>query len=175
MIELKDDDPDAVEVLLHWLYHGDYNSIISGHLANREPTWRFHLSIALAADKYLCPGLEKAAVFALSEHLRSTKSSTEEAAHMLEVVHEMDVTPSVAAMAEQVRKRMLTDLLKNPRFRALLDRNSELRWKIMEGLASFEAAVPKSATLSCDYCGDRFAWYPPEKFEDLCMGCREYR
>lgn len=173
VIELKDDDPDALEILLHWLYHQDYESIIVRNLANKVPIWRLHLNVALAADKYLCRNLEKAAIFALSEHLSSTTSSTEEAAQMLEIVHEMDLTDSIAAMTEQVQKRLLPDLLKEPQFRALLDRDHELRWKIIDGLASFQAALPNFIDLACIDCDDTFSWKKSAEIADMCDICRD--
>ena len=46
VVELKDDDPDAVEAVIRQLYFGSYSTG-----SNRTLDWRFHAEIAIAAKK----------------------------------------------------------------------------------------------------------------------------
>ncbi|KAK6422010.1 hypothetical protein LTR95_016732 [Oleoguttula sp. CCFEE 5521] len=54
-VELKDDDPDALEALLSHIYLRDYD------MGSTQP-WRFYLALAIVAQKHLLPDLADIAV-----------------------------------------------------------------------------------------------------------------
>ena len=61
IIELKEDDPDALYTVLRYVYGFDYEQ----EYAKDEQDVEFHLKVCIAARKYLLPELETQAFKAL--------------------------------------------------------------------------------------------------------------
>ena len=73
VIELKDDDPEAVEAIIRQIYFGDYNSG-----GTRTLDWSFHAAVAMTARK-VCVCGSCSLLILLTDirltvpHLKSTK------------------------------------------------------------------------------------------------------
>lgn len=179
MIELKEDDAAAMEMLLQWLYNKKYASISSANSTSAGPScWRLHLHVALAADKYLLPTLEIAALDKLQDTIGDGNFPAAEAAQMLGAIHTMNVTAPVAEMADRMRKRNIFTLLDEPVFRALLDDESELRWEIIDGLVSSarfrsQRSPPTEVRVQClnSGCEKIFNWKFNEELQTVCASC----
>lgn len=59
MIDLRDDDPDAIEVLLKYLYTYDIESCLEDLPEDRKSTDNFAILMFTAADKYMLPELKQ--------------------------------------------------------------------------------------------------------------------
>ncbi|KAI5358129.1 Putative BTB/POZ domain-containing protein [Septoria linicola] len=66
LIELRDDDPDAVPGLVNYLYTGSYSD--DNH--PRRLDWTYHNAVRVAANKYGIKTLETLALSALKERAR---------------------------------------------------------------------------------------------------------
>lgn len=177
IIDLKEDNADAMEVLLNWLYINDYSDIARWMVMTKEtPAWRLHLDVMLAADKYILPELEIEATAAICTSIEHVMFTAADAASMLEAIHGMDVTTSVADIAEKLQYRMLPSLLKESAFRALVDNSNEYRWKVLDSLATSagrHATMPADIRVECQAfgCRNRLVWKTSEAYPIRCSAC----
>ena len=64
VIELKDDDPKAVEAMLGFLYGHEYSDFARSARQPQNLLW-FNMDVFVTAQKYLLPGLQREAIYAL--------------------------------------------------------------------------------------------------------------
>lgn len=119
VIELKEDDPDAMEEVLRHHYGCKFP------VAATKP-WRLWFDLVTTADKYLEPELSNKA----ESQLRKVAGSCEDTDTVLDIFQSIksDMThrESLSKFADALRKKNMSKLQKNPRYRDLLFDNREL-------------------------------------------------
>jgi hypothetical protein len=143
-VELKDDDPEALTMVLRHIYE----LLVVPNLAN-VVQWRTWLNIRVVANKYLEPKLEKMA----DEKYREAALACTDANEIFDVLDtiwtEMSHDESLVAFAEEIRRHNLGKLLKNARFREHLDRGGkEALWAQLDQLV-FAADLRESRYALC--------------------------
>jgi hypothetical protein len=145
MIELKDDDPDALTSVLRYIY-----KLLVIPDSDSDVAWRTWLNIRVTADKYLEPQLSEEADKKYREAALSCISA-DDIFDVLETIwSEMSHDESLAALGEDIRRNNLGKLLKNARFREHLDRGGkEALWAQLDELA-FSADLRESRYTLCN-------------------------
>lgn len=161
MVELKEDDPDAVEYLLRYIYSGQSQT-------DEDDNWQLQLEVAKTAQKvciviraehgkhltsyqYLLLDLAAIAkgkfmkvasavirpedVFATITHIRQ---NTLESDHL-------DV-------AQQLETKHLVALLKLPSYRAVIDQDKSMIWNHLDQLLDFLSSQEKVYFVRCGDC-----------------------
>lgn len=129
MIELKEDDPEALDVVLRHLYK------LPPPVRYWRP-WRFWLDVYTTADKYLVADLRKEAFESLSVTVKAWKDIDQVVDIVGTLKYEMNHDKECVALGEAVRKDRLKKLLQNERYREQLDQDSELVWAHVDELIS---------------------------------------
>jgi hypothetical protein len=113
MVTLEDDDADAVEEVLRHIYGCSLPHA-------REKPWGFWFALVTAADKYLEPVLSVAASSRLMEAAEMQRTADAIFDIIQAIKANMAHHESLLDFAELLRKKYLTALLKNDRYRELL-------------------------------------------------------
>lgn len=71
VIELKEDDSDAVEAMIRYMYNFTYTNIVT--TLKRTGEVQLHLAVYAAAKKYLLPGLQNASLGAVRSSVKILK------------------------------------------------------------------------------------------------------
>ncbi|KAI6885093.1 hypothetical protein KC360_g1524 [Hortaea werneckii] len=129
-VELKDDEPMAVEAMLRWLYTFDYEM---ARPADYTPTHDFHLSVVVVADKYLLNGLRDEALRRLSDMLQTI--SAEQLVNFFRNFKWSDDYPQeVLDLADNIWRLRLHSLLDNEGFHSVLKGDIEFAMCVIEQL-----------------------------------------
>ncbi len=156
-VVLNEDDEDAFEAMLRWIYTFDYEDRISE--AKVEATLDFHLNVCIVADKYLLSDLMNEALSRIR-----TKLETVEESELIRVIgkvrenKESSIFPqSVHDIANEVTDARLHVLVQNPEFRELMKHDNELCMETMdkvldEKLRGFASVVEERSWFSCTGC-----------------------
>lgn len=127
-IELKDDNPTALEGLIRWLY------TLPVVVRNHEP-WAFWLAVRITADKYLASDLSKKA-FENFWYATLEIKTAEKIFEILETIErDMGHDAMLVEAAGRLRRRWLHSLLKLPAFRARLVDDTDLMLDLLEHLS----------------------------------------
>ena len=138
VIELKDDDPDALEAVLRYIYTSKY--VKRGY---KSDDWRFHLSVSEVADKYLVKTLAEQA-FDKFGLVVSNLTDIERVAEMVKVLPTINYrSTELLAIVQQLQDKHFVDLLKQPEYRAMLAADSTLMLSHIERLAIAHGMVKK--------------------------------
>lgn len=128
-IELKDDNPTALEALIRWLY------TLPVVVRNHEPC-AFWLSVRLTADKYLASDLSQKA-FDNFWHAVSDIGAAGEILKIIDTIErDMSHDELVMDAAARLRKRWLRPLLRFPAFRDQLREDTDLMLELLEHASS---------------------------------------
>lgn len=126
-ISLKDDEADAVEEVIRSIYGCTLG------VSNTRP-WKYWFDLVIIADKYLEPQPSKDA----ATNLRVSASIETDADVIVDVIsaikREMSHMDSLLEFADKLRKNNLAKLLRNERYRALLDGDKALMWSQFDEL-----------------------------------------
>jgi hypothetical protein len=130
VIQLKDDDPTALEHVIRHLYGFDIPQ-------NTQSEWRFWLNLHVTADKYLVPKLSEVAGLNFRSIARKTKS-IDDIIDILETIRiEMGHDIELVELAARLRKEHIGKLLSNDRYRAQLDSGGmDALWQQLDELNS---------------------------------------
>jgi hypothetical protein len=144
VIELKDDDPTALEHVLRYLY---------GLALPESDKWRFWTNIYVTADKYLIPRLSAVASSKICS-IAEACTSIDDIFDIMEVIR-TDLRPNatLAKLSATLREKHLRKLLGNQRFRAQLDsRGKDAIWKQIDELTSkvFWADLTEKSYFLCE-------------------------
>lgn len=144
-IELKDDDSDALTMVLRHIYDLPVVPDLSS-----DVEWRTWLNIRVAADKYLEPELSKVA----DKKYREAALTCTDADGIFDIIEtiwtEMSHDDSLVAFGEAVRKDNLGKLLKNARFHEHLDLGGkDALWAQLDELA-FSADLREKRYALCN-------------------------
>ena len=151
MIELPDDDPDAIEVLIKYLYTYDIDTCLKELPQERKATDELAISMFSAADKYMLPELKEHWYDVLEKSAKlmgwPTAISTfgtpsfrgEDVAEFLSLIYSCD-TPGI----EKIRKLAIdamytTSLHQGPKnmdeaMRAVFQKHRDLRMDFLTSL-----------------------------------------
>jgi hypothetical protein len=141
-VELKDDDPTALEHVLRYLY--GLGLPVSDH-------WKFWMNLHVTADKYLIPKLSAVA----SDKFCAVARTCNEADDVFDIIetcrNELNHNDVFIELADELREKHLITLLGNDRFRAQLDSGGkEALWQQLDELTAnggFKGKEEKSFTL----------------------------
>ena len=129
-IELKEDDPDAVEAMLRHLYGFKYSEIES--TLKKGCDINFHINVIVAAQKYLLPTLLFAAQEALVREISNVESLCKDTGIGKEVLKAVQLLmdsqvfyTGFAAMAERLKTKHMAALFKIKDFRTSLETDEE--------------------------------------------------
>lgn len=132
VVELKDDDEEAVEALLRWIYTFEYeerqrNPIPCSTAEDKDDLpLNFHLNVCIAADKYLLPALRDEALGRLHVLLEYA-SETRLATFLQDVFYTGATFPTaIVALCERIRNSRLRALMQTDQFRDMVRNDSEL-------------------------------------------------
>lgn len=124
-MELKDDDPDAVEAMLKWIYTFDYDTTSTSRRGPKE-----HIEVYMVADKYLLPALQASALLRLKAALQSI--GTVGLANALCMVHRGDYGSTITEVLNGKRDEQLSELIKCDIFRGLVAEKQDLLLEPMD-------------------------------------------
>ena len=169
-IELCEDDPDAIEVMLQYLYNKPYDKIIEDMKDNGKATGtKLQMGICMVGKKYLMPELEKNGLVGLRSYVAETEA-TEDAASIFSAYcflsDHKNHDPAFAEIMLELGKKHLPDLFAFPDFRKMLeeDENKEVLDVAIKGVKRvYEPPATVTVTRSvrrkmeCYSCGNE--WY----------------
>ncbi|EMC96343.1 hypothetical protein BAUCODRAFT_471869 [Baudoinia panamericana UAMH 10762] len=143
VIELHDDDEEAVEAMLRWLYTFDYEDRTSFAEVEGNATPDFHLAVCLVADKYLLTPLCDEALSQLCKVLEGLHHG--QLVKVIEKVYysETAYPVSVTACVDEVRNAFMYPLLQMEDFRGLLQTDGTTCLSVIDKLL---ADAAKAAT-----------------------------
>ncbi|KAM3423976.1 hypothetical protein BST61_g1369 [Cercospora zeina] len=123
-IELKDDDPDALEHVLRYMYSGK-------HGTDQDNNWKLQLQIANSAHKYLLNDLANAAM----KKFKRTASGTSSPKDVFETmvhIRKRTLLPDALEVAEHLETIHLHGLLKEPAYREHIEQDRGLVWNYLD-------------------------------------------
>lgn len=162
VIELKEDDPDALEEVLRKLYDCELP-------AAETKTWRFWLQLMVVADKYLEPELAVCTFFALQVVGKKAEDPDEILDMVQSIKEQVGREERYYLFAEGLRKRNLNKLLKNPRYRELVTQNKTLMLSLMDEVEAPRDLEERHYNL-CMRHKDRVFRFPETQL-DACPWC----
>lgn len=162
-IELKDDDPDALEAVLRCFYNGSYQE----YPGARPKDWAYHLEVSLTADKYLLPDLSEAA-FDTFEDILLDITDVEELHKVIQAVRCKDVTDRIKEVVKNEEKRNLLGLMKIPKYRETVESGKDGTWDLLCELAN-DTAGREEMNMKWCVCGYTQVYIKSvEHGSDLC-------
>lgn len=124
MIELKEDDPDAVEAVLKWIYTKNDNT-------GQDQNWRLQHEISQAASKYLLPILAGIASHKYKQHVNSV-SDPQEVFETIQHVRANVTEKPILELADAIETKYLLQLMKVQDFRQLISQDQSRMWKYLD-------------------------------------------
>ncbi|GIZ36720.1 hypothetical protein CKM354_000018700 [Cercospora kikuchii] len=112
VVELKEDDPDAVEAVLRYLYFGNY---VSGSEKNLND-WKFHVEVTTAASKYLVPKVVPVAVETCMRLLDKLTAAEDVYDAIVYIRTRCAHNETLLQKANALQTKHITKLLMEPRF-----------------------------------------------------------
>ena len=147
VIELEDDDSDAMDTVLRHIYK---SPIGPRHSSSGGNPWRFWLDVRITADKYLVPALSEQAFKYLFDFARSEKNLDEIADIVNTLQTEMSHDDKIFGLAAELRKKHLRNLLQNKRYREKIEDDKALMWEHVDQVlrtdGEIEVSVPRGQT-----------------------------
>lgn len=171
-IELKDDDPLAVTLVLRHIY-----KLPELEVSHPSSSWRLWLNVHLAADKYLEPELSTIAGQNFRRHALVCSDADEIFDLMEAIESEADHLELLVDLGAKLRENNMGKLLKNDRFRAQLDAGGkESLWQQLDELV-FAADLEERRFALCH--AHEHAIFLPRSGDDLqdsqgkCVMCTQ--
>lgn len=160
VIELRDDDPDAVEHILRYIYTGK-------HLTDQDREWKLQLQIANSAHKASSPPLWILAQLTLIQYLltdlanaalgkfktiASGKTDPPEVFGTMMHIPKHTLLPEALDVAKHLESTHRHSLLKVPAYRELVDEDNTLLWKYLDQFNDALAAQTEVTLRVCRKC-----------------------
>lgn len=138
-IELKDDeDPDAVEAMLAYIYSFEY----SERFKPKGSDPMFHFSVLVTADKYLIPRLFGKALAAFASTKSSLNENAEEAWKLIKLDAKYpDQHADIDKAVKELKKQHLHHLIMKPELHSTLPNDTDLHELIRE---KFDTKIPST-------------------------------
>jgi hypothetical protein len=138
VIKLEEDDPDAIDTILRYIYK---IPVAPRHSSSDENPWRYWLDVYTTADKYLVPALSEHACKYFFDFARAERSLNE-IADIIETLHtEMNHDNKIFKLAAELRKKHLRRLLQNKRYRETVQDDQALMWEHVDQLLRTDGEV----------------------------------
>ncbi|KAM3423886.1 hypothetical protein BST61_g1282 [Cercospora zeina] len=147
VIELKDDNPGAVEAMLVHLYFGPY---VGSDDKVKSDDWRFHADVSRVADKYLVHDLKSKATARCLQLLTAVVEPGKLCDVLFEIKSNFDDIDEVAEKAMSLRKDRIDALLQVQRFvDSLSDKEIREQFDRLRGIV--DGQVEKGGWI-CNIC-----------------------
>ncbi|KJY02384.1 hypothetical protein TI39_contig55g00007 [Zymoseptoria brevis] len=157
VIELKEDDPAALEALLRYIYTFKYID----DEEKRANDWIFHLNYSIVARKY---GFEKEslAAFVVFETIVKAITIPEALYDVITTLPQFeDLVPEVSLVktADKLIEANLQPLLELEEFRLHIHANEEILWRLMVKVVPRRFAAPEVVPVNVYRCQTRRCGY----------------
>jgi len=168
VLELKHDDPDALEHVLQHIY-----SIPPPSSRQDVKAWRHWLDVHLTADKYLEFNLSAIARNEFTRVANSQRDSNE-IFDILEAINdEMKHDEGFVQLAHSLREFNIEALLQNERVCKKVDEDKEWRWEIIDSLIAHRNHSGERSIFLCEHHIEQ-VFEPGRKWQSLpCSKCRK--
>ncbi|KAL9533272.1 hypothetical protein SMMN14_02215 [Sphaerulina musiva] len=129
VIELKEDNPDAVEYLLRYIYSGQSQT-------DEDDNWQLQLEVAKTAQKYLLLDL---AAIAKEKFMKVANAVIEPEDVFATITHirQNTLESDHLNVAQQLETKHLLPLLKVPGYRDVIDQDKSLMWNYLDQFRDF--------------------------------------
>jgi Mn-dependent DtxR family transcriptional regulator len=132
-VELKEDNPDAVEHVLRHIYKIAVSPPPDSQL-DTQSTWRYWLDVYVATDKYLESGLKQTA-FSQVRALTQLRNTVEVIfGFILTLSTEMAHDEACSDLKSELFRNHLRALLQHEPFCRHVEKDTEIMWEIIERL-----------------------------------------
>ena len=153
-IELKEDDPDAMQTMLQYLYTGVYKAQFG-----LDHGWRQHLAARTVAEKYLITAMKldvekelKACVQTMALGVTGiAATSLKSIAEVIEAMRKVDDTFS-QGIVSYLLDGLLNRLIREPEFRHLLEQDNALMLTCMDKMADPQENLVEFTLYRCKTC-----------------------
>ncbi|GIZ36648.1 hypothetical protein CKM354_000011700 [Cercospora kikuchii] len=144
VIQLRDDDPDAVEHVLRYIYTAE-------HKSDQDENWKLQLQITNSAHKYLLHDLANAA---MKKFKRVASSETDPAEVFETMMHirQNTLLPEALEVAEHLETIHLHSLLKVPAYRKLVEQDRDKVWELLDQFNDVLVAQRAADLVICRKC-----------------------
>lgn len=113
-----------------------------------RPSWRFHLSLMLTADKYLLSDLSESAEYRFRQSARSEEDVDQIHCIIKAISDDASHNEGLTELAQALRDEHLGRLVLHPPYRAHLETDMALLWQHFDKLA-FGADLVKKHVVLC--------------------------
>lgn len=167
MLELKHDDPDALEHFLQHIYK------ITPSLRHDVKTWRLWLNVHLRADKYLESDLSTIARDEFTRVAHSQRDTNEIFDIIGAINEDMKHDEGFLQLAHSLREFNIEALLQNERVCKKVDEDKEWRWEIIDSLIAHRKHSGDRSIVLCEH-HIKQVFEPGRKWESRpCSKCHK--
>ena len=179
VLEIREDNPDAMAALLLYLYTGSYHND-SASIESSENMWKYHFEVSRVANKYLVSKLEQRAsrsAVDLIERLNDMKDIVQ----FIKYLRTNGMESSSYFNLEDIKAKHQTALVREPEYRQLLETKTDLIWPCIYRLASSvpDATLVELACCRCNGCPSTLFLSPqiatPTNLSSFAFGCLTHR
>lgn len=172
VVELKDDDADAVEAMLRHIYGLSYLPTTTD---GKTLSWNFHLNVAMVGDKYRLADLEASAF----QEFREMVLKQEDYAAIVTIIKELPkydyASTEMQILVDRLIEKHFVGLMKQPAFRAIFEADKGLMWKYVDRLTfAYELKEEKMAICSRCKAGQKVVYEVTNLYCAICVSYRTH-
>ena len=147
IIELKDDDADALEGVLQYIYTFGWTKN-----EQQKSDWRFQLNVSIAAEKYLVSKLPEEAYNAFNDIIKCTRDPNQALDMAIALREYKERDERITPLIDNLLSTHMEAISKGKRFRDLMDNDKEFRWWYIEH-STLTADLVEMEIWTCKACG----------------------
>ena len=166
VIELKHDDPNALEAMIRYLYTQKYFYFDGHHVGD----WRFHLAVSEVADKYLLNELEKEAYDNFKVALATAPEPINAVLDVFSKFYNNDCRSNkIEKWMKEVEGRFFETLLTKDAYRTLLIAQPQKMLAYLNDYVSVRRDPGGMTMAECSICGKMI--FVDDGDDTECMSC----
>lgn len=183
IIDLCDDDPDAMKAVLQFCYTGDYTPGTAMHAKVRtfslQPTIIFwHLKVYALAEKYNMKELKDKALLKF-EDAAELELKSQSAFFPAIIGYVYDSTPpkdrGLRDLVINITKRNLNKFLEQPEFESMMEENGDFGKDLVKAIAVEGSSSFIKTVYQCPHCNRVFAMSPISSRYYECPSCNHQK